>query len=213
MKYNTVIFDMDGTLLDTLSDLKNSTNFALKACGYPERTLEEVRSFVGSGVKRLIELSVPEGTSKKEKEKCLNIFEEHYLTHSRIETKPYSGIIELLTELKKRGIKTGVVSNKYHEALVSICKHFFGTLIDYAVGEKDGVPKKPAPDAVFECLRQLDSEKHEAIYVGDSDVDIKTAKNAELFLVGVSWGFRDEKFLRDNGANVIISQPLELLSL
>lgn len=213
MKYKAVVFDMDGTLLDTLKDLANSTNFALKACGFPKRTADEIKSFVGNGVKKLIELSVPEGTSKEEKEKCLIIFEKHYLAHSQVDTKPYDGIIDLLTELKKRGIKTGVVSNKYHEALISVCDRFFGSLIDYAVGEKEGVPKKPAPDAVFECLKQLNSTKQDTIYVGDSDVDIKTAKNAELFFVGVSWGFRDEKFLRDNKADTIINVPTALLSL
>ncbi len=213
MKYKAVVFDMDGTLLDTLRDLANSTNFALKACGFPEKTVDEVKSFVGNGVKKLITLAVPKGTSKEAEKECLLIFQEHYLIHSQVDTKPYDGIVDLLTELKKRGIKTGVVSNKYHEALVSVCDRFFGSLIDYAVGEKEGMPKKPAPDSVFECLKQLGSTKRDTIYVGDSDVDIKTAKNAELFFVGVSWGFRSEKFLRDNGADTIINLPIELFSL
>lgn len=213
MKYKAVIFDMDGTLLDTLMDLANSTNFALKECGFPERTIKEVKSFVGSGVNRLITLAVPKGATKQQEEECKRLFKEHYLTHSQVNTKPYDGIISLLTKLKESDVKIGVVSNKYHMALVSVCDDFFEGFIDYAVGEKEGVPKKPAPDAVFECLKKLESTNKDTVYVGDSDVDVKTAMNAKLPFVGVSWGFRDEEFLRENGAEIIINHPLELLNL
>ena len=155
MKYKTFIFDLDGTLTDTLDDLRNSVNFALLQFGFPERSRDEIRSFVGNGVRKLIYRSVPQNTSDEIAEKCLEIFKEHYKNNSCVETKPYNGIIKLLEELKKRNIKTAVVTNKMHTAAADIVEHFFGGMIDVTVGQVDGVAPKPAPDSVFLALEKL----------------------------------------------------------
>lgn len=208
---NTVIFDLDGTLLNTLEDLKNSTNYALNEFGYESMTLEQVRQYVGNGVRRLIELAIPNGEANSDFEECLAIFKKHYAKNMYNNTKPYYGIVEVLESLKQQGIKTGVVSNKFDAAVKKLCEKYFGSLIDIAIGESDKVKKKPAPDSVFEAMNQLGSTKSETIYVGDSDVDAKTANNAGLTCVGVTWGFRDRCVFDDNGVENIIDSPQELL--
>ena len=210
MKYDAVIFDLDGTLTDTLDDLKNSVNHALGEFGFPERTLDEVRSFVGNGVRRLIYLSVPENTDEEISENCLTVFKEYYKTHSLVKTKPYYGIIPMLEELKKQGIKTAVVTNKMHEVAEDIVHIFFDGLIDTTVGQVDGVAQKPQPDGINLVLSSLSVSKERAVYVGDSEVDCITAINAGMPCIGVTWGFRDRYVLLENGASCIIDSPEQI---
>ena len=202
----TVIFDLDGTLLNTLEDLKEATNFALSKYNYPTRTLEEVRCFVGNGVRKLIERAVPENCQNVEE--CLAVFKQNYSEIMYNHTAPYNGILKILSDLKANGIKTGVVSNKFDSAVKELCKKYFVDLIDIAIGQADDVPKKPAPDGVFKVMRELGADKLSTIYVGDSDVDVATAKNANLPCIGVTWGFRDREYLK--GANFIIDNPNDI---
>ena len=211
MKYDAVIFDLDGTLTDTLGDLKNSVNFALREFGFPERTADEVRSFVGNGVRRLIFSSVPENTDKKTAESCLSVFKEYYKNHSLVETKPYDGIVPMLEALKMQGVKTAVVTNKMHEAAEDIVRIFFDGMIDITLGQVDGVTQKPQPDGIYSVLEKLGASKEKAVYVGDSEVDCLTAKNAEIPCIGVTWGFRDKSVLLENGADFTADTPEEII--
>ena len=210
---NTIIFDLDGTLLNTLEGLKNSTNFALKKFNSPEITLEQTRSFVGNGVRKLIERAIPNGEQNPDFEKCLNTFKEHYSKTMYQKTVAYDGIEDMLTELKRKGIKTGVVSNKFDTAVKELCKNYFDGLIIVAIGESPNVRKKPAPDSVLKAMKILGAKPENTLYVGDSDVDIQTAKNSNLKSVGVTWGFRDRELLEKEGADFIINTPCELLEL
>ena len=210
---NTIIFDLDGTLLNTLEGLKNSTNFALKKFNCPEITLEQTRSFVGNGVQKLIERAIPNGEKNPDFEKCLNTFKEHYSKTMYQKTVAYDGIEDMLTELKRKGIKTGVVSNKFDTAVKELCKNYFDGLIIVAIGESPNVRKKPAPDSVLKAMKILGAKPENTLYVGDSDVDIQTAKNSNLKSVGVTWGFRDRELLEKEGADFIINTPCELLEL
>ena len=211
MKYDAVIFDLDGTLTDTLGDLRNSVNYALNQFGFPERSLDEVRSFVGNGVRKLIYLSVPENTSEEVSEKCLDVFKEYYKDHSLVETKPYDRIIEMIEKLRNDGVKTAVVTNKMHEAAEDIVRIFFGNLIDVTLGQVDGVAQKPQPDGINLVLEKLGVSKEKAVYVGDSEVDCITAKNAEIPCIGVTWGFRDKDVLIENGADIIVDSPEDII--
>lgn len=210
-EYRTYIFDLDGTLLATLEDLKNSTNYALRLFGMPEHSLEDIRKFVGNGVKKLIERAVPGGLDNPRFEEVYAAFREHYMHHDLDTTAPYPGIIELLAELKRRGKNMAVVSNKFYPATKSLVKHFFGDYIDVAIGEREDIRKKPAPDTVIEAFRQLGITDEDAVYVGDSDVDVKTAANSGLPCISVLWGFRDRKFLEECGAATFVNTPSELL--
>ena len=214
MNYSTFIFDLDGTLLDTLGDLAASVNYALRTHHLPEHSVDDVRMMVGNGVRRLMERAVQEGADNPLFNNAFSTFRQHYLEHSLDTTRPYDGISEMLRELKLRGCRTAVVSNKFHAATSELCQHFFPDTIDVAVGEHEaeGIRKKPAPDTVFEALRQLEVGKEEAGYVGDSDVDIATARNSGLPCISVLWGFRDQNFLIGHGATTLISRPEELLS-
>lgn len=207
-----VIFDLDGTLLNTLDDLADSTNYALSKFGYPTRTIEEVRQFVGNGVAKLIERAIPEGKNNPNFEKCLAIFKENYAQNMYNKTAPYNGIIEMLSNLKSRGIKIAVVSNKFDLAVKELCKKYFEGFIDFAAGENEaqGIKKKPAPDTVISVLTEFNFAPEDAVYVGDSDVDIMTAKNSKMPCISVTWGFRDEKFLLENGATILINAPSEI---
>jgi len=215
MKYDTYIFDLDGTLLDTLGDLASSVNYALRMHDMPERTVEEVRCFVGNGVRLLMERAIPGGAENPSFETTFATFRQHYMAHSLDTTKPYEGIPEMLSALKARGCHLAVVSNKMMAATQELCQHFFPDTIEVAIGEHEaeGIRKKPAPDTVVEALRQLGVGKEGAVYVGDSDVDIMTARNAGLPCISVLWGFRDRDFLIKHGAKTFISAPSELLSL
>ncbi len=211
--YKLAVFDMDGTILDTLEDLKDSTNFALEKCGYPTRSYDEVRRFVGNGIRRLIERAVPEGLTVEQIDRVHEVFTEHYKVHCADKTKAYDGIKPLLEKLRASGVKTAVVSNKADYGVQELCKEYFDGLFDYAVGEREGIRRKPAPDAVNEALRVLGIDKSEAVYIGDSDVDFETAKNAELPCISVLWGFRDEEFLREKGATLFVRDPAEIYDI
>lgn len=219
-KLKAVVFDLDGTLLDTLLDLYLAVNMALRTFGMPERTREEVRWFVGNGVRKLMQRAVPGGEDNPLFEKTFAFFRQYYLEHSLDHTQPYAGIEQALEGLKARGLGLAVVSNKRDDATQELCRHFFTGTIDVAIGENEegGVRKKPAPDSVLAALRQLDcptgySFTTEAVYVGDSDVDIQTAANAKIPCISVLWGFRDREFLLSHGATTLIDKPSQLLSL
>lgn len=210
--YNTFIFDLDGTLLNTLDDLAASVNYALRTHGMPERTLDEVRSFVGNGVRLLMERAIPEGSANPRFEETFATFRAYYMEHSLDTTRPYEGIPEMIHALKQRGCRLAVVSNKFYAATQELIRHFFPE-ITVAIGEHEaeGIRKKPAPDTVFEALRQLGVGKEKAVYVGDSDVDLQTACNSGLPCISVLWGFRNRDFLLAHGATTFISHPEELL--
>lgn len=210
---DTVIFDMDGTLLDTLEDLTDATNAALTYFNYPTRTLKEVRCFVGNGIRNLMIQAVPDGTSQENIDKCITAFKEYYAQHWQDKTVPYKGILPLLSALKNKGINTAVISNKYDNAVLQLCKDYFPGKFKAARGEREGVPRKPAPDGIYAILDELGSDKEHAVYVGDSEVDVATAHNAGLACVGVTWGFRDRLLLEEKGADYIIDRPDELLEL
>ena len=212
-KYDTVIFDLDGTLLNTLEDLTDSVNYALKLHGYPERTIEEIRSFVGNGVARLMELSIPDGRNNPLFEKCLEDFRSHYSKNMQNKTDAYKGIRELLVQLSEKNYKMAIVSNKFDKAVKGLNQVYFGQYIKVAIGESENVSKKPAPDTVFKALEELGSTADKAVYVGDSEVDVKTAKNSGTVCVGVTWGFRGRKLLEEKGADYIIDKPIELLEI
>lgn len=238
--YDTVIFDLDGTLLNTLEDLKNSLNHALSVMGFPTRTLEEVRLAVGNGARMLIRRSVPESVGSSAAgdaviEEALSHFRSYYEKHCNDCTAPYDGILPMLQELKNRGFRLAVVSNKPDAAVKTLCSLYFSNWIPVAIGEREGVRRKPAPDSVYTALRELNASGfvscgdipasgspesdisstdplflRRALYVGDSDVDIATAAAADMDCISVTWGFRDEAFLRAHGASRIIHAPSEL---
>ena len=208
--YNTYIFDLDGTLLSTLADLAASTNYALRTHHMPERSLDEVRRFVGNGVKKLMERAIPDGLNNPLFEETFATFRQHYMQHNLDTTQPYPGIMQLLEQLKAEGKNIAVVSNKFYAATRELCRHFFGDLVPVAIGEREDIRKKPAPDTVIEALRELGVDKEGAVYIGDSDVDIMTAKNSGMPCVSVLWGFRDKEFLLEHGATTLISQPEDM---
>lgn len=213
MTYDTYIFDLDGTLLDTLGDLAASTNYALRTHGMPEHSIDDIRRFVGNGVRKLMERAVPQGEQNPLFDQALTTFRVHYTKHSIDTTKPYPGIIQLLTTLKEEGKMVAVVSNKFDAATKALCNHYFHSLVDVAIGESERVRKKPAPDTVEEALRVLGVTKEKAVYVGDSDVDILTASNSGIPCISVTWGFRDRDFLIANGAVCLVEKPEEILNL
>ena len=211
MRYEAVIFDLDGTLLNTLDDLAASTNRALAHFDLPQRSLEEVRQFVGNGVEKLIRRAVPDGTGESLILDCLDWFKKDYMVHMRDHTAPYPGILELLKQLKDNRCKAGVVSNKFDGAVKEHCREHFDGLLPVAIGERPGTQKKPARDLVDLCIAELGVRPDHCVYVGDSDVDIQTAANAGLPCLSVSWGFRNRDFLLAHGASVIVDTPEELL--
>jgi phosphoglycolate phosphatase len=237
MKYQTYIFDLDGTLLDTLGDLAASVNYALRTHGLPEHSLDDVRRFVGNGVRKLMERAVPDGDAHPEFEAVFATFRQYYMAHSLDTTRPYDGIPETLEALRARGCRLAVVSNKMMAATQALCRHFFPDTIEVAIGEDEaaGIRRKPAPDTVIAAIRELDdisltipehssptrslshhsplTSKSSAVYVGDSDVDIETSRNAGLPCISVLWGFRDRDFLIQHGAKTFVSAPSELIQL
>lgn len=210
-KITTLVFDLDGTLLDTLQDLAESVNYALREYHYPQRSTEEVRKALGNGVQKLMETSVPQGLSEQEFNKVFDCFKSHYMKHSMDTTAPYEGIVDLLKQLKAQGYKCAIVSNKMNSAVQDLNKRFFAAYMQVAIGEGPGIRRKPAPDSVLEALRCMNSLKDEAIYIGDSEVDMATAKNSELPCISVAWGFRDENFLKEKGATLIVHRPYEII--
>jgi phosphoglycolate phosphatase len=211
--FDTIVFDFDGTLLDTLKDLTDSVNYVLNKYGYPVRSIDEIRRFLGNGIARLLELSIPNGLSNPKFKICLEELKEYYSKNMNNKTGSYKGINELLEQLVKKGYKIGVASNKFDEALKELNKQYFGKYIKVAIGQTENRRKKPAPDIVFKVLEELNSTADKAIYVGDSEVDVNTAKNSGLICVGVTWGFRDKEVLAQEGADYIIDKPLELLEI
>jgi phosphoglycolate phosphatase len=211
--YSTYIFDLDGTLLDTLGDLASSVNYALRMHNMPEHSLEDIRRFVGNGVRKLMERAVPQGAQNPCFDEAFATFRQYYMQHSLDTTRPYAGIPETLEALKARGCHLAVVSNKMMAATQALCSHFFPDTIEVAIGEHEaeGIRKKPAPDTVIAALKALGVGKEQAVYVGDSDVDIETARNSGMPCISVLWGFRDRDFLKQNGAETFISAPSELL--
>lgn len=210
MKYKLVIFDLDGTILDTLDDLADAVNQALESNNLPQRTIDQIRSFVGNGIKKLIDRSVPDGCSDETIERVFECFKEYYSLHNCDKTHPYDGIIDLLIKIRNHGIKTAVVSNKTDNAVQVLIEKFFYGLFDYAFGERDGVAKKPSPDSVLEVLKYAETDKCDAVYIGDSEVDIQTSANCGIKSIIVDWGFRDKDFLLKNGADIIVSTVEEL---
>lgn len=210
-EYSTYIFDLDGTLLNTLNDLAASTNYALRSVNLPEHSVDDVRRFVGNGVRKLMERAIEGGDKNPLFDEAYATFCRHYLEHGLDTTQPYPGIMEMLKELKARGKRIAVVSNKFYDATQELVKHFFGEYVEVAIGERENIRKKPAPDTVVEAMRMLGVGKENAVYIGDSDVDFNTAKNVGIPCVSVLWGFRDKDFLQSIGATTFITSPEELL--
>lgn len=213
LKDHAIIFDLDGTLLDTLDDLTASVNAAMAACGLPPHSRDEVRNFVGNGVMRLIERCVEGGQENPQFKKAYGAFRLHYASHCQEHTAPYEGIIQMLGKLRIQGVPVAVVSNKFDAAVKKLCDAYFSGLVPVAIGEKDGVNKKPAPDTVLAALKQLKMPVESAIYVGDSEVDIQTAHNAGTGLISVCWGFKTREFLTENGAVKIAETPGQLYDM
>ena len=211
--YKTYIFDLDGTLLNTLGDLAASTNYALRQFGMPEHSVDDVRRFVGNGVGKLIERAIPMGLDNPEYENVLATFRQHYMLHSLDTTEPYPGIQELLSTLHSEGCNVAVVSNKFYNATVELCRHFFADTVEVAIGERQDIRRKPAPDTVFEAMRQLGVTDEGAVYVGDSEVDVATARNSAIPCISVLWGFRDKDFLVEHGATTFVNTPEEILRI
>lgn len=212
MAVKALLLDLDGTILDTLDDLCDSVNFALSAHGHPTRTKREIRAIVGNGVINLITRSLPEGVSEKEFEECLATYKEHYEVNKTKKTAPYNGIAEALSALRATGYKLAIVSNKHAEAVEGLYNLFFAELVDFALGNSADLPKKPAPDMVFAAAKKLGVPLDECVFIGDSEVDFKTAQNAGVPCISVTWGFRDEDSLRAAGATLFVHSPDELIT-
>lgn len=208
----TIVFDLDGTLLDTLEDLTDSVNYAIGKFGFSERTIDEIRSFVGNGIAKLIERVIPDGIENPHYKEILKIFREYYALHCKDKTRPYEGILEMLDILEGYGYQMAVVSNKFDAAVKELCDLYFGKRIKTAVGESEKVRKKPAPDAVYRVLEELSTPAEHAVYVGDSDVDLATARNVPMACVSVTWGFRSREQLLAAGAGekLMVTDPKQL---
>lgn len=213
MRYELAVFDMDGTILDTLDDLAAALNHALAACTFPTRTRDEVESFIGNGIRRLVACGVPEGTGEDDVERVHEAFVAYYRDHLADRTRPYSGIVPLLHALRAEGCHTAVVSNKDDGAVRALCDAFFEGLFDAAVGYHDGVRRKPAPDTVEEVIGRLGIAREHAVYIGDTEVDRATARNARMDCILVSWGFRTRAALEDGGPDAIVDEPEEIREL
>ncbi len=211
MIYDTVIFDLDGTLLNTLEDIKDSVNFALMEFSFPTKSIIEVRKHVGNGAQHLMKQMVPNNTNPEVLNQCFQSYQQHYALNSQNKTKPYDGVLHLLNQLKEKKLKLAVVSNKFDSSVKSLCRDYFADYIQIAIGESPNVARKPAPDSVYTVIRDLNADKNKVIYVGDSDVDVYTAHNAGIPCIGVTWGFREREVLENAGADFIIDKPEELM--
>lgn len=210
--YDTVIFDLDGTLLNTLEDLTDSVNYAMDKYGFHTRTIDEVRRFVGNGLKKLMERALPSYVTDEQFQAVFTDFCAHYGENCAKKTCPYAGIPELLDQLNAQGMKLAIVSNKGDFAVQQLRDLYFKGKIGVAIGEKTGIRRKPAPDTAFEAMKRLGSDSAHSVYVGDSDVDIETAKNAGLSCISVTWGFRDRAFLEAHGAKYFADTPKDILA-
>ncbi len=213
MRVRVALFDLDGTVLDTLEDLTAAVNHALAGEGFPTHQKDAVCAFVGNGIGKLIERAVPANTPADQKERVFAAFKAYYATHCAVYTKPYEGILPLLRDLRTAGIKTALVSNKADFAVQTLAAQYFDGLFDLSLGERADLPRKPAPDMVYHVLERLGCPRDGAVFVGDSDVDVTTAKNAGLAGIFVTWGFRDAACLRQAGAEVIANTPQELKAM
>ncbi len=208
---HSIIFDLDGTLLDTLDDLADSCNMMLKTLGYPILKEEDIKGFVGNGISRLVELALPKGKENPNFEKAVSLMKKIYETNCTNKTLPYPGIKELLSELFNRKIGIGIVSNKPDAQVKSLASFYFPSIVQVAIGDSEGRKRKPAPDSVLEAIHLLGGDEKETLYVGDSEVDILTSKNAGLRCISVTWGFRSKEVLLENGAETLIDSPLRIL--
>ena len=210
MRYKAVLFDMDGTVMNTIEDLNDSVNFTLRHFRMPEIRLADTMRFVGNGARRLIEQAVPAGTGGETLEKVLEYYVNYYKAHCMIKTAPYEGITELMKRLQEAGLRQVIISNKPDPATREIAERFFGGLTEFAIGERPGLRRKPWPDMVDASVKRLALKKQDCVFVGDSEVDCITAKNAELDCISVLWGFRDRQTLAEAGASVFAESPAEL---
>lgn len=210
MRYRLVVFDMDGTILDTLDDLTDTLNMSLAETGLPVRTKEEVRAFVGNGVGMLLQRAVPQDIPQEKRAELDAAFRRNYAVHCADKTRPYAGVPELISALREAGLKTAVVSNKVDFAVQALAKDYFDGLFDLAVGEREGVRRKPAPDSVNAVMSTLGVKRENTVYVGDSDVDADTARNADVAFIGVEWGFRPRETLVAHGAKITVKTAEEL---
>lgn len=212
MKKTAIILDLDGTILDTLEDLTDSVNHALREGGFPQRTIDEIRTFVGNGAKNLIIRALPDGESEETLNKTLSAFKEHYETNKTNKTAPYAGICDVLSSLQKSGCKLAIVSNKHDDAVWGLYKKFFSDVCDFALGNCDFLPKKPAPDMVLYAIEKIGEKVENAVYIGDSEVDVVTAKNTNIPCISVTWGFRSEDILKEAGAEIIAHTPQDIIT-
>lgn len=213
MKFNTVIFDLDGTLLDTLADIANSVNYALEKNNLPTHSVEKTKTFIGAGIEHLINAALPENSSNEVLNAVLQDYTVHYALHKNDNTKPFDGVFELLDALHNKGITCAILSNKPDKATKALASELFSKTISYAKGQTNDMPVKPCADGVFHILEILEKKSSECIFVGDSDIDIQTGKNAKMYTVGVSWGFRSVKELEANGADKIAYSTDDILEI
>ena len=212
-KKDTVIFDLDGTLLNTLDDLRDSVNAVMKKYGYPQHSLEQIRTFVGNGIGKLMERSVPGGRENEQFEQAFADFKSYYTDHCQIKTKPYYGVVDLMKCLSEQGFKLAIVSNKNDAAVKELNEIYFSRYTNAAIGERKGVRRKPAPDSVYAALDQLGSDIEKAVYIGDSDVDYETAVHCGMDCILVSWGFRDRELLESFDGAVVVDRCAEIREL
>ena len=213
MKYTTIVFDCDGTLLDTLTDLRNAVNYVLRAHDLPERSISEVKAALGNGIAHLMRQSLPDSISEAEFNTYLDEFKAYYGEHLQDYTAPYPGMLDVLDTLRAKGYKLAIVSNKIQEGITPLNKEYFGDRLPVAIGERPGLQRKPAPDMVLQALKELDSTQSESIYIGDSEVDVATAKNSGLLCIGVTWGFRDEQLHKDLGVKYIARKAEDIVTI
>lgn len=211
--YKAVIFDMDGTILNTLNDLADAVNYVMTKMDMPLHTISEVRAYVGNGLHKTIERAVPEGTTKEKLEEAYELMVKYYRSNCNIKTGPYEGIPELIKEIRQKGIKTAVISNKNDAAVKKLCDEMFEDCFDYSLGDSEGIPLKPDRAMVDITLKALGVKASDSIYVGDSEVDIMTAHNSDMKCISVTWGFRDREFLEEKNADIFVDTPLEILDI
>ena len=213
MKINTIIWDMDGTVLDTLTDLRESVNYVLGLYNMPPHSIEDYRRYFGSGIRHALECAVVPGTATDTIDEMIPLFKEHYDIHCLDNTCPYEGITEVMKNLKAAGYKMAIVSNKIDSAVKELNERFFSDSVDTAIGEREGIKRKPAPDMVEQALKELGSKKEESIYIGDTEVDLETARNSGLPCISVLWGFREKDYLINEGAVTFADAPDELFGI
>ena len=213
MKYTTIVFDCDGTLLDTLTDLRNAVNYVLRTHDLPERSIPEVKAALGNGVAHLMRQSLPDSISEAQFNTYLDEFKAYYGEHLQDYTAPYPGMLDVLDTLRAKGYKLAIVSNKIQEGITPLNKEYFGDRLPVAIGERPGLQRKPAPDMVLQALKELNSTPEESIYVGDSEVDVATAENSGLLCIGVTWGFREESLHQELGVTHIARKAEDILSI